>query len=36
MDVLIAIVVVASVYYLPTLVKGIYAMVKRHRQNYRT
>jgi len=36
MDVLIAIIIVVTVYYLPTVVKGIYAMVKRHRQNYRT
>jgi hypothetical protein len=36
MDVLIAIVVVVTVYYLPTVVKGIHAKVKRHRQNYRT
>jgi Flp pilus assembly pilin Flp len=36
MDVLIAIAVIVTLYYLPTVVKGIYAKVKRHRQNYRT
>jgi hypothetical protein len=36
MDVFAAIFILITIYYLPTVVKGIYAALKRHRQNYRS